>query len=226
MSGNLSVLTLPLDAPNSLDFEICDRRYGTNLDIPRCDVAVSRLGFGPSSTTYHVGRQQGPHTLPQTLNYGGCVIAVEIAGPHLPVTYNAVPDAIQSLASHVVNECVGRARRVGGFATMDIARLIDFVVDSAVDLDEYPPSSTFLTVSVTSKAFNILSPGNYDPVIADTLAGAARDAVAGLPASGGARRTLVQRAVSFRSRAMRMSVRGHQYTWWGIPTRSSRRRGR
>lgn len=70
MSGNLSVLTLPLDAPNSLDFEICDRRYGRNLDIPRCDVAVSRLGFGSSSTTYYVGRQQGPHTLPQTLNYG------------------------------------------------------------------------------------------------------------------------------------------------------------
>ncbi|KAI4288658.1 MAG: hypothetical protein L6R35_002076 [Caloplaca aegaea] len=145
-------------------------------------------------TTYYVGRQQGPHTLPQTLNYGGCLIAVEIAGPHLPVTYTAVPDAIQSLASHVVNECVGRARRVGGFATMDIARLIDFVVDSSVDLDEYPPSSTFLTVSVTSKDLNILSPGNYDPIIADTLAGAARDAVAGLPASGGARRTLVQRA--------------------------------
>lgn len=75
------------------------------------------------------------------------MIAVEIAGPHLPVTYTAVPDAIQSLASHVVNECVGRARRVGGFATMDIARLIDFVVDSSVDLDEYRKTATFFNVA-------------------------------------------------------------------------------
>ncbi|KAI4119658.1 MAG: hypothetical protein LQ345_000456 [Seirophora villosa] len=102
---------------------------------------------------------------------------------------------------------------------MDIRRLIEFVVDPFVDLDQYPPSSSFLTVSVTSADRNVPSPGNYDPIIADTLAGAARDAAMRLPASGGARRTLVQRAASFRSMAMRMSVGGHRNTWWGIGLR-------
>lgn len=65
------------------------------------------------------------------------MISVEVTGPHLPATYIAVPNAIRSVASHVVNECAGRAGRLGGFATMDIRRLIEFVVDPFVDLDQY-----------------------------------------------------------------------------------------
>lgn len=70
MSTNLSVLTHPLSSSNSPDFDICDRRYGTNLDIPRCDVAAARLDFGSSKITYHISDREGPHTLPQRTEYG------------------------------------------------------------------------------------------------------------------------------------------------------------
>ncbi|KAL8906118.1 MAG: hypothetical protein Q9207_002207 [Kuettlingeria erythrocarpa] len=160
------------------------------------------------------------------------VSGYEVAGPHLPAAYEVIPDAIHSLASRLINECVGRAGREGGFGTMEIGRLIDFVIDPSKDLAEYPPnltpflsvclliqrpapSSSFLTVSVTSEDLKDPSPGNYDPLIADTLAGAARDAAMSVPASGAARKTLVQRARAFRARAMRMSAGRSEFPWWG-----------
>ncbi|KAL8925911.1 MAG: hypothetical protein Q9208_003224 [Pyrenodesmia sp. 3 TL-2023] len=81
---------------------------------------------------------------------------------------------------------------------MGIGKLIDFVIDPLTNLAEYHPS-----------------PGNYDPLIADTLAGAARDAAMSVPASGAARQTLVKRARAFRARAMRMSAGGRRFAWWG-----------
>ncbi len=71
------------------------------------------------------------------------MISIEVAGPHIYQTYVLVPDAVHSLASHIINECIGRGRKVGGFATLDIGRLIDFVIDPSTDLQEYRKS--FLT---------------------------------------------------------------------------------
>ena len=65
------------------------------------------------------------------------MISVEIVGPHPPQTYTLVPDTVRSIASDLINECVGRAGKVGGFATLDIGRLIDFVINPNVELDEY-----------------------------------------------------------------------------------------
>ncbi|KAL8807065.1 MAG: hypothetical protein Q9182_000898 [Xanthomendoza sp. 2 TL-2023] len=129
--------------------------------------------------------------------------------------YSFVPDAVQSLASHLVNDCVGRDGRSGGFATLDLEKLIDFVLNPSTDLENYPPSSTFLTVSITSSDKKNPSPGNYDPIIAETLAGAARDAAMSVPASSAMRRLLVERAQRFRQRAMRMSTGGSTWPWWG-----------
>ena len=72
MTTNLSVLTLPrpFGTPTVPDFDICDRRYGMNLDIPRCDVAAGRLDFGSASTTYYISDQGGHHTLPRSVDYG------------------------------------------------------------------------------------------------------------------------------------------------------------
>ncbi|KAL8841766.1 MAG: hypothetical protein Q9170_000799 [Blastenia crenularia] len=162
--------------------------------------------------------------LPRAINYGGCAVSVEVAGPNLPATYTVVPDTIRTLAGQIINECVGRASRVGGFATLDIEKLIDYVVDPSSDLDRYSSSTAFLTVSITATNRKEPSPGNYDPAIADTLAGAARDAAMRLPAAGSARLTLVRRATNFRSRAMVMSVGGSTYTWWGERARKVGRR--
>lgn len=72
MAANCSVLThpRPFGTPTLPDFDICDRRYGMNLDIPRCDVAASRLDVGSASTAYQISDRAGPHTLPQSINYG------------------------------------------------------------------------------------------------------------------------------------------------------------
>lgn len=65
------------------------------------------------------------------------MISVEVAGPSPYQTYTLVPDTVRTLAAHIVNECVGRAGKVGGFATLDIGRLIDFVIDPCTDLAVY-----------------------------------------------------------------------------------------
>lgn len=72
MAANCSVLThpRPFGVPTHPDFDICDRRYGMNLDIPRCDVAANRLDVGSASTIYRISDQAGPGTLPQIINYG------------------------------------------------------------------------------------------------------------------------------------------------------------
>ncbi|KAL8798690.1 MAG: hypothetical protein Q9200_007721 [Gallowayella weberi] len=205
MAANLSVLVRPYGATHPQDFDICDRRYGTNLDIPRCDVAVARLDSGPARIPYRISDQEG-----------GCMVSVEVAGPHLPQTYSLIPDVVQSLASHVINECVGKDGRSGGFATLDLGRLIDFVLNPSTAFPaNYPSSTTFLTVSITSSDKKNPSPGNYDPIIADTLAGAARDAAMHVPAASAVRKRLVERAQWFRRRAMRMSTGGSTWPWWG-----------
>ncbi|CAO1602366.1 hypothetical protein XANCAGTX0491_005979 [Xanthoria calcicola] len=217
MAANCSVLTQPrpFGLPTHPDFDICDRRYGMNLDIPRCDVAANRLDVGSASTIYRISGQAGPGTLPQSMNYGGCMISVEVAGPQPYQTYTLVPNQVRSLASHIINECVGRGGKVGGFATLDIGRLIEFVIDPCTDLAVYPPSSTFLTVSVTASNPKKPSPGNYDPIIAQTLADVTRDAAVRVPASSPARKTLFARSKAFYNRAMRMSTGGSTYGWWG-----------
>lgn len=64
-------------------------------------------------------------------------MSVEVAGPTLPDTFTLVPDTIQSMAAQLVNECVGRSGRQGGFATFGIGKLIDYVVDPSTDLEAY-----------------------------------------------------------------------------------------
>lgn len=183
------------------------------------------------------------------------MISVEVAGPQPYQTYTLVPNQVRSLASHIINECVGRGGKVGGFATLDIGRLIEFVIDPCTDLAVYrepllslsitlipplpfppfsplpliglgtvcwmivemhtAPSSTFLTVSVTASNPKKPSPGNYDPIIAQTLADVTRDAAVRVPASSPARKTLFARSKAFYNRAMRMSTGGSTYGWWG-----------
>ncbi len=75
------------------------------------------------------------------------MISVEVAGPQPYQTYTLVPNQVRSLASHIINECVGRAGKVGGFATLDIGRLIDFVIDPCADLAVYrEPLSLSITI--------------------------------------------------------------------------------
>lgn len=70
MASNLSVLVRPFGAPDAPDFDICDRRYGLNLDIPRCDVAAGKLHHGSENTIYQINDQEGPQTLPLRIPYG------------------------------------------------------------------------------------------------------------------------------------------------------------
>lgn len=79
MATNLSVLTLPWSPPNLADFDICDRRYGLNLDIPQCDVAAGRLDIGSESIEYRVTDREGPHTLPNSISYGTWIFAGRFA---------------------------------------------------------------------------------------------------------------------------------------------------
>ena len=70
------------------------------------------------------------------------MISVEIAGPNLPETYTAAPDSIRSLTTEVINRCVTTGRGKGGFATMGIRTLVDYVVDPSSNLETYRKESS------------------------------------------------------------------------------------
>ena len=63
---------------------------------------------------------------------GDCDISVEIAGLDME-SFSLRPDTVRELAGWVINRCV-QGPGFGGFATLGINNLINYVVNPATDL--------------------------------------------------------------------------------------------
>lgn len=84
-------------------------------------------------------------------------------------------------------------------------------------------STAFLTVSISNPVPDWLSPGNYDPVIAENLAevefNAIKSAIPGTKLAA----DLLARGNRLLKQAVQMEPRGHRIPWWNNPFNAENR---
>lgn len=79
------------------------------------------------------------------------------------------------------------------------------------------PSTSFLTVSVTTTFPEYISPGNYDPAIASVFAQAEYDAAEKTPPNSRLLTKLKARGARLLKIAQVMDPRGRRIPWWSLP---------
>ena len=127
----------------------------------------------------------------------------------------AVPEEIRSLAARVIQQCVTLSGGIGGFGTLGISNLIDYVSNGWVPNDfarlasinnshyqRFPLS--FLTVTLSRKNDRAKYPGNTDPAVPQRLS----DAASGLISARGRNPS---RLWEMQARSMR---RGGPRAWY------------
>lgn len=72
------------------------------------------------------------------------MIFVEIAGPSPPVSYLAIPDQIRGMVDGIIDGCVYNGHGIGGFATRDIGKLLDYVTEPDTDIHNLYRKNTSL----------------------------------------------------------------------------------
>ena len=61
------------------------------------------------------------------------MISVEVAGPNRPLSYSVIPDDIRGMAQYVIQECVEYRGGIGGFSTLGLGNLVNYVVAHQAD---------------------------------------------------------------------------------------------
>ncbi|KAL8794077.1 MAG: hypothetical protein Q9195_003377 [Heterodermia aff. obscurata] len=118
------------------------------------------------------------------------------------------------MAGWLQNECVAMSGR-GGFITKGISNLVNYVTSSTASvrlLNSYPPSTAFLTVSITGDIKDP-SPGNTDPSIAMLLEDSVREAWSNSLPGSPTRQLLAKRSNFYRSQSVKMRTGGNR-PWW------------
>ncbi|KAM0805562.1 hypothetical protein BDR22DRAFT_884552 [Usnea florida] len=198
-------------------YSFCQAFYGKFSRSSDCVRAVGLLEKGASEVAYSVHSGHPPHSLPLSKSFGDCMVQVDLAGPRLPQTYNIIPDDIGHMASQVLSSCVTGPSEVGGFATSDLQVMNGWLTNAETRLDRpFPTSTAFLTVTITQKVPDWLSPGNYDPIVAYHFAEVLYKAID--------RTFLLRDRIELRKRAERllrqgekMRPRGNRVPWWENP---------
>lgn len=145
------------------------------------------------------------------------MVQVDLAGPRLPQTYNIIPNDVAYMANQVLSSCVTGPFETGGFATSDLQVMDNWLTEPKTSLDgPFPISTAFLTVTITQKVPDWLSPGNYDPIVAFHFSQVVIKAIG--------RTFLLRDRVALRKRAERllrqgekMKPRGNRVPWWENP---------
>ncbi|KAL9116438.1 MAG: hypothetical protein Q9187_007037 [Circinaria calcarea] len=167
-------LTDPAPAFPEPDFTFCDASYGHDLVRLECLQAANALPHGSLAWPYALRPTPGfnaPFRLPISLNMGGCYISVEAAGPRFPPAVNVPPSHLRLLAAITIQKCVDKRPSFGGFSTYGLHHIFDPLLDVSRDMNEpLPPSTTFLTLTVSGPEKKLSSPGNTDPSILLALA--------------------------------------------------------
>ncbi|KAI4238280.1 MAG: hypothetical protein LQ349_001202 [Xanthoria aureola] len=145
------------------------------------------------------------------------MIQIELAGPGNPASFRVAPDRIRKLASKVGSFCVEEGH-TGGFVTSTLEPMGNWLTSAAGTFEvPFPPTTSFLTVSLTPIVPEYLSPGNYDPAIASVFANAEFDAAAKSSPSSRLATTLRARGNRLLRIAQVMDPRGHRIPWWSLP---------
>ena len=161
--------------------------------------------------------------LPVTVVSGQCQVDVRRANmdsENSPDDFGLfyVPDAFRNMAGWVIRQCVSPSA-IGGFGTVQLDNMIGHLTNSSNPLDglqteEFPPSSTFYTVTVSKPTGDTVhEPGYYDPSIAQVLSDAAQRAGEALPRNNVMAQRFKTEADMLAGQADAMS-RGSIVPWW------------
>ena len=216
--SNLTAYVEPTSIPPVVpDFSFCHSAYGNLRQRKDAIMAAGILPPGTIPMTVSVtrvpdrGRAQS-YTLPFHVSYAGVAISVEVSGPAFIDEITLVPNSIRGMAAYLANTCVG-TRGTGGFVTSSIQGLVDFVTDPTADVElpNYPASSAFITLAMSSPDYVHSLPGDFDPVMAKFLQQAEFNALGTLPPTKHAE--IAIRALNYGVQAQRMRRLG-DVAWW------------
>ena len=121
-------------------------------------------------------------------NSGSCQITVERAGPADATVLSLIPDQIRELAGYITQECVVNSGGIGGFITLGMYNVVNYILRPHTDLNApyrkfcqlsyldvcvnsyfklIADYTTFITVTLTRPEWSLRSSGNYDPSIGE-----------------------------------------------------------
>ncbi|KAL8708939.1 MAG: hypothetical protein Q9220_006271 [cf. Caloplaca sp. 1 TL-2023] len=198
---------------------ICSQSYGTFPGSSDCSNAIDKLPSGADKVSYTVDRGYGANRLPLSRVHGDCMIQIEVAGPpRLPSTITLIPDELKAMARRVQESCTLKTSYIGGFMTGDLRPMTGWLTSPEGDPDKpFPPYTSFLTLSLSTPQPDWLSPGNYDPSIAQALAVAEFEAAKKLNLRSELAKVLRRRGMRFLKVQGGMEPRGRRVAWWEMP---------
>ncbi|KAL2038089.1 hypothetical protein N7G274_009036 [Stereocaulon virgatum] len=174
---NFTIWVPPVPIPPiAPDFVFCHSAYGRGLSHLR-ETALRVAGTLPRDTSqieYTVNDEEVPYNvydLPYQTHVGSPItITVDVSGPVNIRTIRLVPNNIRNMAAYVATRCIGNEGN-GGFITMGIQHLVNFVTDPRSNLEApiYPPDSVFVTVLASDVRSANSFPGDNDPELAHFL---------------------------------------------------------
>ena len=170
--------------PVGPDFYYCHPFYGQALSVPDCTAAAGYLPTGSEPVELATSEADPSHTVPLDLPFisivRGCKVSVQAAYVDSMINienqgFEITPDKLRSTAGWVIEQCVGQARQ-GGFATLGILNMAQYLIDPTTTLAEigngpWPARTAWLTVTVSQPGFpSGQNPGLFDPVVVQDLA--------------------------------------------------------
>ena len=155
-----NLVSLTHVAPDYPDFHLCDRAYGQHLTESDCLVATELLSSYISQHPLLSLPRTGTCTLASTshgqclrlyiVTYclhgfgisnplsGDCFLTLEIAGPAFHSLQRIDATIVDEMASWVILQCVVINTGIGGFITLKLTNLIDYVTQPGANFaDEF-----------------------------------------------------------------------------------------
>ena len=206
---SISVLgPLPSVAPTPPNFHLCSSHYGEDLKFADCNDA---------------GHLILHYALPLNLQVGGCIVAVERAGPEASPPLMIDRETVRGMIGWVISQCV-TPTGLGGFVTGSFERMVNYITDPSTRLTEPPPPwGAFFTVTVAGKpnykGTGPIEPGDYDPAVPEVVAGALRGVISGWRKGNPYARRYIKDAQILDSIAAEMDHKFHVDNWWEYPER-------
>ncbi|KAL9118562.1 MAG: hypothetical protein Q9187_004893 [Circinaria calcarea] len=163
---------------------------------------------------YREGSINSPYGLPLLKSADECEVALELAGPGKieGQTVMLIPDVIRGLAALVIQNCLVEWGGVGGFVTEGFANMVNHVTAPDANLNSpYPPSSSFVTLTVSNIAGDP-SPGGYDSQIPIKLGQHLRDKL--VNSKGKSSTAPSYEEFFMRAAIMEQEGGGGQEPWW------------
>ena len=194
---------LTTTAPQPPNFHICHSYYGEGLKFADCNEA---------------GHEVLNYILPVSLKIGGCIIAVERAGPQSTPPLSIDRDVVRGMIGWVISQCV-TPYGVGGFVTASFENMVNYFTNPSTILTEtLPPWAGFLTVTIAGKPryddLDEIGPGDYDPAVPIAIADSLRRIGNGIRKGNPYAIRYFKDAACLEMHAKEMDRSSLEETWW------------